>query len=134
MNFTFDELSPALLLFEGVYLVAMVGLLFWSGKMRSGWARAGIAGFALSMLAWRVLAIIPSWWLYFAEGELGFGGQGCVELDLSCLKQTAKDTVVVVQNAVTLGLFVVAFIIYQKKNPIQLEPDEPKLEATGGYK
>ena len=134
MNFTFNELSPALLIFEGVYFALSAGLLFASAKFKSEWAKAGVAGFALSMLAWRLLAIIPSWWLYYSEGELGMGGQGCVSLDLSCLKQTVKDTIVVVQNGVVLALFFVAFIIWQKRNPKQLAPGEAKSEATGGYK
>lgn len=134
VNFAFQELNPVLLIFEGVWLALLIGLLVISGKTKTSWARAGIASIALSMLALRTLAILPSWWLYYSEGELGFGGQGCVSFDLSCLKQTVKDTIVVVQNAVVLGLFVVAFLIWQKRNPTQLAPGETKPEATGGYK
>lgn len=134
LNFAFNELDPVLLIFEGVWFVALIGLLVSSGKMKTTWAKAGVASIALSLLAIRTLAILPSWWLYYSEGELGFGGQGCVSLDLSCLKQTAKDTIVVVENAVVLGLFVVAFLIWQKRNPKQLAPGESKPEATGGYK
>ena len=48
--------------------------------------------------------------------------------------KSIKDSVVVVQNAVALGAFVVAFVIYQRKFPKQLAPGEPKPDATGGYK
>lgn len=135
MNITFDPVADeVILLLEIPYFVGSLALLILAGKAKSGWVKASFAGFAISMLAWRVLAILPSWWLYYAEGELGFGGQGCVEVDLSCLKQTVKDTVVVVQNAVVLGLFVAAFIVYQRRFPTQLAAGESKPEATGGYK
>lgn len=134
MNITIDPLSPVLLLFEGIYIAASVAFIVLSGKAKTGWVKASLAGFGLMMLGLRALAIWPSWWLYYAEGELGFGGQGCVSIDVSCIKQAAKDTVVVVENAVVLGLFVVGFLIYQKKFPKQLAPGEEKPEATGGYK
>jgi hypothetical protein len=105
-----------------------------SGKVKSDWVRASLAGLGLSIIGIRLLAVLPSWWLYYADGQLGWGGQGCVELDLDCLKQAAKDTVVVIENAVVLAALVVAFIIWQKKHPKQLAPGEAKLDATGGYK
>lgn len=127
-------ISPKWLLVEGVYFAICGGLLLWAFKARSEWVRASIAAFAISVIAWRTLAVIPSWWLYYAEGQLKWGGQGCIQLDLSCLQQTIKDTVVVVENAVVLGGFIVAFWLYQKKFPRQLAPGESKSEATGGYK
>lgn len=131
---TIDPLSPVLLLFEGLYIGFAVLLLLISAKVKSEWVKASLAAFGIATLAWRLLAVIPSWWLYFADGRLEWGGQGCVELDVSCLKQTIKDTIVVIENAVVLGGFVVAFLIYQKKFPKQLAPGESKPEATGGYK
>lgn len=134
MNITFDPLDPVLLIFEGIWILLGLGLLLLSGRYKSGWVKASVAGLGLSILSVRLLMVLPSWWLYFADGTLDWGGQGCVELDISCLKQAAKDTVVVIQNAVVLGAFVVGFIIWQKKNPKQLAPGESKPEATGGYK
>lgn len=134
MNITFDPLDPILLVFEAVWILISIALILVSGRVKSGWVKASLAGLGLSILGWRTLAILPSWWLYFADGTLGWGGQGCVELDVSCLKQAAKDTVVVIQNAVVLGGFVAGFIIWQKKNPKQLAPGEEKSDATGGYK
>lgn len=133
MNITWDPLDPILLLFEPLWLGLALGLMFASGKAKSDWVRASLAGLGLSILGIRLLAILPSWWLYFADGKLGWGGQGCVEIDLSCLKQAAKDTVVVVENAVVLGAFVVGFILWQKKHPKQLASGESKPEG-GGYK
>jgi hypothetical protein len=131
---TIDPLSPVLLIFEGLYIGFGILLLLISSKVKSEWVKASLAAFGIATLAWRLLAVIPSWWLYYADGRLQWGGQGCVELDVSCLKQTAKDTVVVIENAIVLGGFVAAFLIYQKKFPKQLAAGESKPEATGGYK
>ena len=133
MNITWDPLDPILLLFEPIFLGIAVALLFASGKVKSDWVRASLAMLGLSILGIRVLAIWPSWWLYFADGKLGWGGQGCVEIDLQCFKQAAKDTVVVIENAVVLGAFVVGFILWQKKHPKQFASGESKPEG-GGYK
>ena len=133
--FTIDPLDPILLLFEVFYIAVAVGLMVLSRKTKSEWVGASLASFGLMTIAWRLLAVLPSWWLYYADGVLGWGGQGCVNLlvreDLiSCLKQTTKDLVVVIENAVVLGGFVVAFLIYQKKFPKQLAPGEEKPEPT----
>lgn len=129
-DFYIDPLSPLLLLLEVVYIGGSLALVVLSGKSKTEWMRACLAGFGLMMISWRLLAVLPSWWLYYAESVMDWGGQGCVELDLQCLKQSAKDTVVVIQNAVVLAGFVVAFLIYQKKFPKQLAPGEAKPEAT----
>ncbi len=114
---------------------ALAGALFAAAfRSKSEWVRAGLGALGLAIVAWHTLAIIPSWWLYYAESVLDWGGAGCTALDASCLKQAFKDTVVVVENGVALGGFVVAFLIYQKKFPKQLAPGEKKPEATGGYK
>lgn len=137
MNFTIDAdtaISPAFLLVELVWFGAAGAMFLVAFRTKSEWMKATMGAFALSILGMHILAILPSWWLYYAEGPLDMGGTGCVELDVSCLKQAFKDTVVVVQNAVALGAFVVAFMIYQKKFPRQLAPGEPKPDATGGYK
>lgn len=134
MNFTFDPLDPILLLFEGVYLIVGFGLLALGPRLKSEWVGATMSGMGLSILGLRLLAVLPSWWLYFADGKLKWGGQGCVELDTSCLLQSLKDTIVVIENAVVLGAFIVGFLIWQKKHPKQLAPGESKPEATGGYR
>lgn len=133
-NFTIDPISAEILIYEIPWMIAAVVFLLVAHRARSSWVKATFGAFGLSILGLHVLAVLPSWWLYFAEGRLDWGGQGCVALDASCLKQTIKDTVVVVQNAIALGAFVVGFILFQRRFPQQLAPDESKPEATGGYK
>ena len=119
---------------EAVYLGLAFALMGAAYRAKSEWVRAGLATMGLAVLAWHVLAIIPSWWLYYADGVLGWGGNGCTKIDATCLKQSARDIIVVGENAVGLGAFVVGFLMWQKKFPKQLAPGEPKREMTGGYK
>ena len=129
-----DTSNPVLLLFEVLYIGIGIALLLASSRVKSEWVKASLAGFGLAIIGLRLLAVIPSWWLYFSDGHLHWGGQGCSAIDAGCIKQAVKDTAVVIENAVVLGGFVVGFLIWQKKFPKQLAPGESKPEATGGYK
>lgn len=152
MNITFDPLDPVLLVIHGLWLIIGAALLVGAYRSSGGWMRASLAGLGLSVLGIFTLAILPSWWLYFSETKMDWGGQGCIEFipaelwrgftdgatrsgdTWQCLKQSIKDTVVVVQNAVVVGIFVIGFSIWQRKFPKQLAAGEAKPEATGGYK
>lgn len=127
-------ISPWWLLVELIYIGGSLVLLGVAFRSQNQWAKAGLASFGIAMISWRLLAVIPSWWLYYADGVLKWGGQGCAEVDAQCLKQSAKDIVVVVQNGIVLGGFVIAFLLWQKRFPKQLASGEKKPEATGGYK
>lgn len=127
-------ISPKWLLVEGVYIVGALALLAAALRAKGEWVKAGLGAFGVAILGWRLLAVIPSWWLYYADGELRWGGQGCVEVDAGCIKQSIKDLVVVVENAIVLGGFVVALMMWQKRFPKQLGAGEKPPEATGGYK
>lgn len=127
-------ISPWWLLVELVYIGGSLVLLGIAFRSQNGWLRAGLATFGIAMISWRLLAVIPSWWLYYADGVLRWGGQGCTNVDAQCLKQAAKDIVVVVENGIVLGGLVVGFLLWQKRFPKQLAAGERKPEATGGYK
>ena len=130
----FNNISPFWLLLEGVYFLIALILLGAAYRAKSEWVKASLGVLALAILAWHILAVLPSWWLYYADGVLGWGGNGCTKLDMVCLKQIGKDLVVVTENAVGLGALVVGFLMFQKKFPKQLATGEPKGETTGGYK
>ena len=134
LGLVFNNVSPFWLLLEGVYFVGAIVLLAAAYRAKSEWVKASLGTLALAILAWHILAVLPSWWLYYADGVLGWGGNGCTKLDAVCFKQIAKDLVVVTENAVGLGAFVVGFLMFQKKFPKQLATGEPKRETTGGYK
>lgn len=134
LGLVFNSISPAWLILEVVYIVLAAILMAAAYRAKSEWVKAGLATLGLAILAWHILAILPSWWLYYADGVLGWGGNGCTKLDASCLKQSTRDIIVVGENAVGLGAFVVGFLVWQKKFPKQLASGEPKREMTGGYK
>jgi hypothetical protein len=134
LGLVFNSISPFWLLLEAVYMILAVGLLMVAFRSKNEWVRATLGVMGVGIITWHFLAILPSWWLYYADGVLGWGGNGCTKLDMTCLKQSAKDIIVVGQNAVGLGALVVAFMLYQKRFPKQLAPGEPKREMTGGYK
>ena len=125
-----DPLSFTFLATELIFIVASIGFILASSKAKTEWGRATRAGFGISMLAIRTLAVLPSWWLYYADAKLKWGGNGCSAFDLQCLKQSIKDTIVVIENAVVLGAFVVGFVLYQKRFPKQLASGESKPEPT----
>ncbi|MGH2793263.1 MAG: hypothetical protein ACRDKG_03060 [Actinomycetota bacterium] len=134
LGLVFNSISPIWLVLEVVYIVIAGVLMGVAYRAKSEWVKAGLATLGLAILAWHILAVLPSWWLYYADGVLGWGGNGCTKIDASCLKQSARDIIVVGENAVGLGAFVVGFLVWQKKFPKQLAPGEPKREMTGGYK
>jgi hypothetical protein len=134
LGLVFNSVSPFWLLLELVYMSIALALLGAAFRAKSEWVKGSLAALGLAIIAWHVLAILPSWWLYYADGVLGWGGNGCTKLDAVCFKQIAKDLVTVTENGIGLGALVVAFLIYQKKFPKQLASGEPKRESTGGYK
>jgi hypothetical protein len=83
------------------------------------------------------LAVIPSWWLYFADATLKWTDNFTLSLGVRKIvlsKQVIRDLIVVIWYGVALlagGLLVRG---YNKRNPKVLAPDESKREATGGYK
>ena len=95
----------------------------------------------VTMGTWVVLfvtmAVIPSFWLYFADGTLKWTGTftvfyGLGELELRM--QTVRDVIVVIWYGVALAGFGLAVHLYNKRNPKTLPTGEEKREATGGYK
>jgi len=133
------ELRPTLLLFELVWF-ALAGALF-AGAYRAKleWVKASLGAFAIAILGWRLLGVIPSWWTYYSSTSLNWSASGCSSLStgkdaMACLKATARDVVATIELGIAFTGFIVAFLVYQKRFPKQLAPGEPKPDATGGYK
>jgi hypothetical protein len=84
-----------------------------------------------------VFAVVPSWWLYFADGTLKWTDNFTVSLGIRKIvlsKQVIRDLIVVGWYGVTLVAAGRAIGIWNKRNPRVLPADEAKREATGGYK
>ncbi len=83
------------------------------------------------------MAVIPSYWLYFADGTLKWTGKFEVPLGFRTLTlpmQAIRDIVVVVWYGVALGVAGLAVRAYNRRNPKVLPSGEEKREATGGYR
>src|SRR5215216_2068549 len=83
------------------------------------------------------MAMIPSFWLYFADGTLKWTGKFTVPYGLGELElpmQAVRDVIVVLWYGVALVAFGLAVRAYNRRNPRTLPSGEEKREATGGYK
>jgi hypothetical protein len=101
------------------------------------WVRLTLVTMALWVALFITMAVIPSYWLYFADGTLKMTGRltipyGFGELDLP--QQALRDVIVVVWYTLALAAFGLGIHLYNKRNPRTLPSGEEKREATGGYK
>jgi hypothetical protein len=92
-------------------------------------------GIFLAMII--VLAVIPSWWLYFADATLKWTDNFTLSLGIRKIvlsKQVIRDLLVVVWYGVALLVAGRLIGIWNKRNQKVLAADESKREATGGYR
>jgi hypothetical protein len=89
------------------------------------WVAVSLMSFAIFAALLVVLAIVPSYWLYFADGTLKW---------TSVLMAAVRDIIVSGYYVVALVAIGVAVVIWNRRNPRVLPGDEAKREATGGYK
>jgi hypothetical protein len=80
-------------------------------------------GFFAAMIV--VLAIIPSYFLYFADGTLKW---------TSFWLNKLRDVIVSGYYVVVIVAAIAAIVQWNKRNPKILQAGEEKREATGGYK
>ena len=83
------------------------------------------------------LAVVPSWWLYFADATLKWTDNFTLSLGIRKIvlsKQVIRDIIVVLWYGVALLAAGLLIRTWNKRNPKVLAPDESKREATGGYK
>jgi len=83
------------------------------------------------------LAVIPSWWLYFADATLKWTDNFTLSLGIRKIvmsKQVIRDVIVVIWYGVALVAAGGLIRIYNQRNTKMLAPDEGKREATGGYR
>jgi cytochrome c biogenesis factor len=83
------------------------------------------------------LAVIPSWWLYFADATLKWTDNFTLSLGIRKIvlaKQVIRDLIVVIWYGVALLASGVLIRVYNRRNTKVLAADESKREATGGYR
>jgi hypothetical protein len=101
------------------------------------WVKLVLVTMAIWVILFVTMAVIPSFWLYFADGTLKWTGTFQVPYgfgELTLPMQAVRDLVVVVWYGLALGVFGLAIRIYNQRNPRMLPSGEEKREATGGYK
>ena len=101
------------------------------------WIKLTLVTMGIFVALFITMAVIPSYWLYFADGTLKWTGRisipyGLGEFDLP--QQAIRDIIVVIWYGLALGAFGVGVHLYNKRNPKTLPSGEEKREATGGYK
>ncbi|HET9292102.1 MAG TPA: hypothetical protein VFQ49_13585 [Actinomycetes bacterium] len=101
------------------------------------WVKLTLVTMGIWVALFVTMAVIPSFWLYFADGTLKWTGTFSVPYgfgELTLPMQAVRDVVVVIWYGVALGAFGLAIYLYNKRNPRTLPSGEEKREATGGYK
>jgi hypothetical protein len=90
------------------------------------WTSAFIAGIAISIAAIVLLAVIPSWWIYFAANELGW-------TDPKRLLVTIRDMMAMGYLTVVAGAFVVTGYQVQVIRK-RLRGEKQAERYSGGYR
>lgn len=88
------------------------------------WTTAWVAGVVISFIAMTTLVVIPSWWLFFADGPLGWGSR---------LEITIRDLIVLGWLNVWGGIFVITAYkvqVYRRK----LRGESQAERYSGGYR
>jgi hypothetical protein len=101
------------------------------------WVTLSLVTLGLWLAMIIVLAVVPSWWLYFADGTLKWTDNFTLRTGIRTIvlpKQVIRDVIVVVWYGVALVAAGVLIGVYNRRKPRVLPPDEAKREATGGYR
>jgi hypothetical protein len=101
------------------------------------WVSLALATMGIWVALFVTMAVIPSFFLYFADGTLKWTGTFEVPLGFRTLTlpmAAVRDVVVVGWYGVAIVACGIAIRIYNKRKPKVLPTGEEKREATGGYK
>ena len=122
----------------------MIGFSAAAFKLRDtyGWLSAIFGIMAATVAAWWAFGIIPSAWIYFADGQrdlmenqvipgsIAFGDF----VVMSNFYQVFRDIVVVIENSIAVVVFAIAALWIQKRDPRALAEGEDARPQSGGYK
>ena len=101
------------------------------------WVKLMLITMGIWVAMFVTLAVIPSYWLYFADGTLKWTGKFTIPYGLGEIvlpQQALRDVIVVLWYGLVLAGFGLAIRAYNQRNPKTLPTGEEKREATGGYK
>lgn len=123
-------------------MVAAFCLLAWWLHGKQEWLSAlfGVMGLLVAM--WWLLGIIPSAWVYFADSQKDLLADqiipsaiviGPLEVATN-FYNVFRDSIVMVEGTVALGIGVVLAYAVQRRLPRGLAEGEQRGPTTGGYK
>ena len=135
--------------FAGVAIILgsgamMIGFSLAAVKLRDtyGWLAAIFGMMAATVAAWWAFGIIPSAWIYFADGQRdlmentvipGTLGIGRFQV-ASNFYQVFRDLVVVMETQIAMVVFAILALRIQKRFPRALAEGEEARPQSGGYK
>jgi hypothetical protein len=130
--------------FRGVAVAIGSGILaaaFAFGALRlrdsSGWLSAIFGMMALAVVMWWLFGIIPSAWVYFADGQRDLLGGTVIPESLPLLDNfynVFRDAIVMAETGIGVLAFIVAAFWIQKRYPRSLAEGEESRPQSGGYK
>ena len=122
----------------------MIGGSFAAYKLRDtyGWLAAIFGMMAATVAAWWAFGIIPSAWIYFADGQRDLMENAVIPGTLGTEQymvatnfyQVFRDLVVVMETQIAMVVFAIAALRIQKRFPRALAEGEEARPQSGGYK
>ncbi|MGH8873121.1 MAG: hypothetical protein ACRDWS_14255, partial [Acidimicrobiia bacterium] len=125
-------------------IVLLAGFAFAAKTLRDtfGWLAAIFGMMAATIAAFWAFGILPSAWVYFADGQrdlmegvvipeaLGVGDN----VMSANFYQVFRDVVVMIETTIAMGAFAVVALAVQKRYPRALAEGEESRPQSGGYK
>lgn len=134
--------TGVLLMGGSIALVVLFCLLAFRMRNTQGWLAGLFGGMAVLLGLWWLIGIVPSAWIYFLDTQQELlqdqiiPGQiiiGRLEIATN-FYQVFRDSIVLLEGAVVLGIGVVVMRQVQKRFPGGLAEGEERGPTTGGYK
>jgi hypothetical protein len=135
-------LVGVLLMGGSIVLIAVFCMLAFQLRNRLGWTSALFGSMAVLLALWWLIGIIPSAWVYFADSQKDLlAGRiipeavtiGGLEV-ASNFYNVFRDSIVMIEGAIVLGIGVAVMLAVQKRFPKGLAEGEERGPTSGGYK
>jgi Zn-dependent protease with chaperone function len=125
-----------------IVLTALFCLIAIRLRDEQGWLSAIFGMMAATIAAWWAFGILPSAWIYFADGQRDLMENqvipGALVINgftvMGNFYQVFRDIIVVIENTVAVVLFAMAALWIQKRYPRALAEGEEPRPQSGGYK
>ena len=131
----------AIIIGSGVLTVGLLALALLL-RDRMGWMSAIFGTMAATIAGFWAFGIIPSAWIYFADGQRDLlentiipGTLGIGDAVIAAnFYQVFRDSVVMAETTIAMVAFAVLALVIQKRYPRALAEGEESRPQSGGYK